>query len=273
MCNFTLIMSIYKIIGIDIAIEISERDLDASWRLFRIITGSQCQKPAKHSFCFELLKLKEINRDLSLAAIDNMNHILMANNQLMIANKDYSIAYAQKAKKETYNAFLNYLFYSHAIKEGIIQLHCSVIDYNGQGIMFLGPSGIGKTTQAECWEKYRGSTIINGDIGFVEKMENGFLAWGTPWHGSSQYCVNASVPLKALVVLKQADENELRRLEGFEKLAEISENVFYPTWLKDGVDLCTKILGELLNSIAVYRLDNRADEAAVELLEKELEGL
>ena len=248
--------------------------MDDKWELFcKDNIDERSSHKINYKFCFKPFMFDDVNRDLKVSTAKDIEYFLMSDGYIMAVGSEYSIAYAQKAKKETYNAFLNYLFYSHAIKEGIIQLHCSVIDHNGQGIMFLGPSGIGKTTQAECWEKYRGSTIINGDIGFVEKTENGFLAWGTPWHGSSQYCVNASVPLKALVVLKQADENELRRLEGFEKLAEISENVFYPTWLKDGVDLCTKILGELLNSIAVYRLDNRADEAAVELLEKELEGL
>ncbi len=96
----------------------------------------------------------------------------------------------------------------------------------------MGPSGIGKTTQAERWRDYRGSLIINGDMGYVQETNQGFTAWGTPWHGSSPYCENTFVPLKAMVVLKQAPYNKLRELSGFEKVQEISGNVLIPNGWK-----------------------------------------
>ena len=155
----------------------------------------------------------------------------------------------------------------------MLQLHCSTVDDQGRGILFLGPSGIGKTTQAERWAQYRGSSIINGDIGLVQRTDEGYVAWGTPWHGSSPYCLNASVSVKALVVLKQAPENRLRELTGFEKVSEVSGSVFYPTWLEDGMELCTDTLNHMLTDLPVYRLDNRADEEAVNLLAAELDRI
>lgn len=41
------------------------------------------------------------------------------------------------------------IFYAHAVQRHMIQLHSSLVDFQGHGILFLGPSGIGKTTQAE----------------------------------------------------------------------------------------------------------------------------
>lgn len=70
-------------------------------------------------------------------------------------------------------------FYTHAVQRHMIQFHSSLIDYQGRGLMFLGPSGIGKTTQAELWNQYRNALIINGDIVFVQETEESFLGWGT----------------------------------------------------------------------------------------------
>ena len=175
-----------------------------------------------------------------------------------------------------FQVFTNQIFLTHAVQRHMIQLHASLIDYHGRGVIFLGPSGIGKTTQAERWMQYRGAPILNGDMVFVQETQGPgkqYLGWGTPWHGSSPYCLNASVPVKALVVLKQAPENRLRELTGFEKVAEVSGSVFYPTWLENGMELCTDTLNHLLTDLPVYRLDNRADEEAVNLLAAELDRI
>lgn len=192
--------------------------------------------------------------------------------EVLLANKSWNDCYLIEPREFTsFVIFTNHIFYSRAIYHKMIQCHSSLVDWNGSGILFLGPSGIGKTTQAERWAEYRGADIVNGDLVFVQQTDDGFLGWGTPWHGSSPYCINRAVPLKALVVLKQSKENRIQELTGFEKVSEVSNNVFYPTWLDDGMELCTEILNNLLLKLPVYRLDNRADEEAVELVEQAIQ--
>lgn len=169
-------------------------------------------------------------------------------------------------------ALLSQIFYTHAVQHCMIQCHSSLITIDNQGLMFLGPSGIGKTTQAELWNKYRDALIINGDIVFVQETPEAFLGWGTPWHGSSPYCENTSVPLKAMIVLKQSPENSIRELTGFEKVTAVSNNVFYPTWLENGMELCLETLDHLLSRIPVYELSCRPDEEAVKLTEETIFG-
>ena len=202
------------------------------------------------------------------------DQILRYEADILLANRDFSAcALLPLRNPDNFTVFSNHVFYSNAVRRQMLQLHAATIEDEGRGILFLGPSGIGKTTQAERWAQYRGSSIINGDIGLVQRTAQGYLAWGTPWHGSSPYCLNASTPLKALVVLKQAPYNTLRELTGFEKVAEVSSHVFYPTWLEDGMDLCSDTLNHLLSDLPVYRLDNRADEEAVALLARELDRI
>ena len=176
-----------------------------------------------------------------------------------------------------YNCQTDYLIMKvllfHTVRKHTLLFHSSLIaTSDNHGIMFLGPSGIGKTTQAELWNKYRDALIINGDIVFVQETPEGFLGWGTPWHGSSPYCENTSVPLKAMVVLKQAPENSIRELTGFEKVSEVSSSVFYPQWLENGMELCLETLDHLLTNIPVYQLSCRPDEDAVRLTEQAIFG-
>lgn len=175
---------------------------------------------------------------------------------------------------DNFHVFTNQIFYAHAVQRSMIQIHSSMVDYQGQGILFLGPSGIGKTTQAELWNQYCDALIINGDMNFVQKTEDGFLGWGTPWHGSSPYCENAKVRVCALVVLGQDLKNTIRILKGLEKTQRVMDCIIYPDWVERGMELCLETLNELLNSIPVYLLQCRPDEEAVLLTKKAvIEGI
>ena len=59
-------------------------------------------------------------------------------------------------------------------------------------------------------------------------------------------------------------EEETRpELEGFEKVSEVSNNIIYPMWIEDGMDLCLETLDHLLTHVPVYELVNKADEDSV----------
>lgn len=253
---------IYEII--DIYIEV-DNFCNEIWELFR------AKDVKKESNC--IVKINKIYREIHGIICESVEvgafQLARIGEDVLLVDKEWKRAQIMLPRDtEKIEIFLLQIFYSLAVKKNIIQLHSSLISHQNQGIMFLGPSGIGKTTQAELWQKYRSSLIINGDIVFVQETDSGFLGWGTPWHGSSPYCENTSVPLKAMVVLKQSDQNSIRELTGFEKVTEVSNSVFYPQWLENGMELCLETLDHLLTSIPVYELRCRPDEDAVRLTEQ-----
>ena len=204
---------------------------------------------------------------------NSYNQIIRCGEDVMLSDRTWENAIILPLHRQTsLSSFLCQCYYSHAIQKHILYLHSSLIAYHGNGIMFLGPSGIGKTTQAELWKKYRSSLIINGDVVFIHETENTFLGWGTPWHGSSPYCENTSVPVSALIVLKQSETNSIRELTGFEKVTAVSESVFYPRWLENGMELCLETLDHLLSRLPVYELSCRPDKDAVRLVEETVFG-
>ena len=240
----------------------------------RVLDKFICKSGEHIVFKFEILKDKVEELELKSADIlEEENICLKYRNEVMLIDKEWKTARVLPYKnKHDVFVFLRVIFYTHAVQRHMIQFHSSLIDYQGHGLMFLGPSGIGKTTQAELWNQYRDALIINGDIVFVQETEEAFLGWGTPWHGSSPYCENTNVPVDALIILKQAPENSIRKLEGFEKVTAVSNSVFYPRWLENGMELCLETLDHLLSKLPVYELSCRPDEEAVALTEQTIFG-
>lgn len=158
-------------------------------------------------------------------------------------------------------------FYSYISLYEALLMHASAISYENKSIVFTASSGVGKTTQAELWAKHKGAMILNGDKVFLKKEQDSIHAWGSPWKGSSPYAENASAPLRAIVALEQAEENSIRKLEGFEMLEYVIPHVFFPSWDEHCEQAVLTFLDQVLGETEVYLLKCRPDEAAVELLE------
>ena len=71
-----------------------------------------------------------------------------------------------------------------------------------------------------------------------------------------------------MIIVKLDSKNSIRELTAFEKVTAVSNSVFYPRWLENGMELCLKSLDHLLTAIPVYELSCRPDEEAVKLTEE-----
>ncbi len=152
-----------------------------------------------------------------------------------------------------------------------ILMHASVIEVNGQSILFTGPSEIGKTTQAELWNQHENAVIVNGDKTFVRCIDDRFYACGLPWKGSSDYSVNSVVPIKAIVVLSQSADNEIVTL-GNESVEKLSSNIFFPHWDQACLENVFRVFDGVVKNIPIYHLACRPDKGSVELLYKTVFG-
>lgn len=146
-------------------------------------------------------------------------------------------------------------------------LHCAYIVHNGKAILFTAPSGTGKSTQAELWKAYRGARIINGDRAAVRIVNGIPMAEGIPFAGSSQYCLNESWPLAAVVYLGQAKETTIQKLWGGQAFSRVWEGCTVNVWDKEDVELVTNSVMETIMKVPVFRLDCTPDESAVKALE------
>ena len=149
-------------------------------------------------------------------------------------------------------------------------LHASLIEYRGIALAFTGPSGVGKSTQADLWHRCAGAHILNGDRAALRKLPHGWQAYGSPHAGSSGIYINGSAPLKALIVLRQGKENNLQPLGYTEALHCLYQELTVHHWERDFVAAATDLCLDLLENIPVYLLECRPEESAVQLLKEGL---
>lgn len=166
-------------------------------------------------------------------------------------------------------------FENYLIQRGKLCLHASLVDTHFGGILFSGVSGIGKSTQAELWCKHRVARQINGDRPILSKESDGWLAWGSPYAGSSRCYINESSPVSAIVLLKQSPVCTLRRLRPSEAFRRVWAGLTICSWDPAFVDTASLLTMDLVGAVAVYEFCCTPDEYAVNFLEAELrrEGL
>ena len=149
-------------------------------------------------------------------------------------------------------------------------LHAACVRTDVGGILFSGPSGIGKSTQAALWCRYRSAVQINGDRPILSRSGDGWLAWGSPYAGSSRCHVNESCPVRVIVMLRQGNKCSIRRLSLPEAFRAIWSGVTVNSWDADQVRRASDLALELTASVPVLEFSCTPDLGAVEYLEQAL---
>ena len=166
---------------------------------------------------------------------------------------------------------LNALDAEHLVAQsGGLILHASFIGWQGKAVLFTAPSETGKTTQAELWKAHRNARIINGDRAVILGRSDGVYAAGLPFAGSSRYCENETLPLAAVVYLRQGKRTVIRRLKGVEAFRKIWEGCCVNTWHREDMQNVSALVQRLAEDTAVYELVCTPDESAVLALEQQL---
>ncbi len=157
-------------------------------------------------------------------------------------------------------------------EHGRVVLHSSyIITQRGEALLFSAPSGTGKSTQAELWRSYAGARVINGDRALV-KAENGVTANGILFSGTSGISENVTAPLRAIVLLRQSEKNEIRSVSGKEAFMRLLPQCSYYPDEEENLRIVTGILAEIISAVPVYDFGCVPDESAVSALSEVLYG-
>ncbi len=145
-------------------------------------------------------------------------------------------------------------------------LHASCIDDNGTGYLFLGQSGAGKSTMANIWNEEKGISVLSDDRVLVSLSDKGLNAYGTPWHGTESYAVNACVPVKKIFFIRHAEKTSALKISGIKAASELVRNAFLPFWDKNSMEYSTEFLIQASLNAELFSLDVYPDRKIIDLV-------
>ena len=141
---------------------------------------------------------------------------------------------------------------------------CGLVTADGQGRLFVGHSGAGKSTTSRLWLEQAGAKVLSDDRIVLRLRHGKPLMYGTPWHGDAGLAVQACAPVSRIFLLEHGDRNELVSLDTVQAARELFARTFVPFHSPAGLAHALAFLEKLTAGVPVARFRFRPDPSAIE---------
>lgn len=197
-----------------------------------------------------------------LMAMTDMKSILVTghdyqHSSLLVPAGTFSQKSAFGSLKATVDTSLMLLYAMRPAAGNTLLFHSSTIVKDGKAYLFLGKSGTGKSTHSGLWLKHiEGTRLLNDDNPVVYISHEGTpMVSGSPWSGKTPCYKNEEYPIGAIVQLRQAPENKIRKQTVIESYVSIKTSVSGKAWEKEIADGQHQTIEKLIGATRLYQLD------------------
>lgn len=125
-----------------------------------------------------------------------------------------------------------YLFFNQ--KRGIYALHSASILYRDRLWLISAPSGTGKSTHADIWNRVYGTPVINGDLNCIDISGTQLIVKGTPWCGTSGIYDSNTYKLGGIILISQGKDNVITPADKMDNvILSVANRFISPSWTKE----------------------------------------
>lgn len=154
---------------------------------------------------------------------------------------------------------------------GLLCHACGVVTPAGDGLLFAGFSGAGKSTTSRLWRAAcPGATILSDDRVILRRdpaSPTGFTLHGTPWHGDAEEVSTEHAPLRRLLILGRSPDgvaNRLVPLSPAHAAAQFLVRTTPPVWDPLGTAVALSLAAAACQSLPAARWDFAPTPQAVQ---------
>jgi len=149
-------------------------------------------------------------------------------------------------------------------KQGGFLLHSASAIRNGKAFLFAGVSGAGKTTISRLAPA--DATLLTDEISYVRKLDDGYVAYGTPFTGElAKLGENTSAPVTALYLLAKG-ENRIEPVAVADAGRELLTNMLFFAEDQEMVHSAFQAACDFVGRVPVYRLTFMPDARVWEMI-------
>lgn len=158
------------------------------------------------------------------------------------------------------------ILYYLTVIHGDIMIHASGVNNNGQGYLFSGVSGKGKTTMAKLWDNC-GAEVIHDDRLILRKTGDGYTMYNTPVYADDK---PQKSPLNKIFLIEHGEENKLVPVKGAHAVSLVMANCIQHNWGHDIIGRLLESVSALCGTIPTVRLYFTPDASVIDhILENE----
>lgn len=163
---------------------------------------------------------------------------------------------------QCFHALMMRAYQYTALYGGGLLMHSAAVAYRGQGILFCGVPGAGKSTQARLWEQVYGAEAINNDQPCIVYENEKALVSGTPWSGKEPCYKNLCVPVRAIVLVEKSAVERIEPVSRAEAYGLLSLHEYVVPVRPEIEALYCAAVERLVKTVPVFRQYCTKTEAA-----------
>lgn len=154
------------------------------------------------------------------------------------------------------------VLYYLTVINGDILIHASGVNCNGNGYLFSGVSGKGKTTIAHLWESC-GARVIHDDRLILRNTGNVYRMYNTPVYNNDEPKESL---LTNLFIIDHGADNSIVPVKGAVAVSLVMANCIQHNWGNEIIAKLLESVSSLCETVPVMKLHFKPDKSIVDLI-------
>ena len=145
-------------------------------------------------------------------------------------------------------------------------IHALGVSDRGEGRLFIGHSGAGKTTLANLYKPCSDANVLGDERVVVTRRQGGYWLSGTPWPGTAFTVSAETVPLRSIYFLEHGSRNVLKAERPVNLSGLFFQQLFLPFWNGQALQFSLELVDQLISAVPTCRLSFVNDRRVIEFL-------